>query len=221
MPVVHSVHDTAADIARNLSACRVAPAGATADTVGIMARRARSRAAQDAAYRRALGVEATSPLPNSIGAAASAGGSRGGPGGSQRARGAKTHASGRVIDVPGPAVASSDVRAVRCPRCLAVPGSPCRNQWGREVRSGHGDRRRLAQSRARRSDRTRQQPPAATKQRLLPATLTSDEHAARVAEVTRQRQVPTERVEDDGRRVVPAHVAISRLRPHKLKVDNG
>jgi hypothetical protein len=44
-------------------------------------------------------------------------------------------------DAPILPLTTEQQRSVRCPRCLAKPGDPCRSQTGRIVAGGHADRR--------------------------------------------------------------------------------
>lgn len=83
---------------------------------------------------------------------------------------------------------------MKCPRCLAKPGDPCRNQSGRAVSRGHADRRWKARE-VHRRDLVRRTPED--------KPLSLQEHA----ELVQRRN----KVRDPGR--IP--------RRRRVRVDNG
>ncbi|WP_446220084.1 hypothetical protein [Micromonospora sp. IBHARD004] len=174
---------------------------------------ATSRQATDAAYREALGVPAGEKLPQQVGTGSPAGGT-----GVYRGRDRKakpTEWRGRYT--PDVKVTAAQVRAETCPRCLAGPGKPCRNQTGGAVSAGHAARRTLAQRaevkhlRGRRHDKE------------LP--LPRGEHQQLVARAERARQERSPRADPTtGKKVLSVAAAFTRdytARPAKPPRQQG
>jgi hypothetical protein len=121
-----------------------------------------------------------------------------------------------------PKVTKAQVLAVRCPRCLAKVGEACHSADGKTLSGGHQQRRLSAQRAAYRAG----QRPGAP----LPTKPLSPEAEARREEYARQQESrkaarpdssPERRVDERGRRIVPASKAVTRSGRHKLRVDDG
>lgn len=114
---------------------------------GKAARGAARRSRDDQAYRRALGVAGSEPLPAQLGSGGSAGASRGGPGAGQRRKVRNYPQPGQhlIRRKPNqPKLTGVAARVVRCPRCLAGVDQPCRDQYGKAYGPGHAARRAKA-----------------------------------------------------------------------------
>lgn len=165
-------------------------------------RQAQSRADRrtaDLAYREALGIPAGTKLPQQLGTGTPAGGT-----GVYRGRDLKAKPQGwRGRYTPDVKVTSEQVRAVSCPRCLAKPATPCRNQAGAAVSAGHAARRALAQ-------RTEVKRLGRQRGAAEPA-LSREEHEQLVARQERHRQQRAPQVDHaTGKRVVSAAAAVTR-----------
>lgn len=121
-----------------------------------------------------------------------------------------------------PKVSSADVVAVRCPRCLANVGNPCRTAEGRTLAGGHQQRRLAAQRAAFRSGK-RPGPVAPAKPLTAEAAARRDEYRRQQKTPPVGKQMPAAEPSFDerGRRIVPAAEAVSRSGRHRLRVDDG
>jgi hypothetical protein len=155
----------------------------------------------DLAYRAALGVPAGASLPRQIGTGQPAGGP-----GVYRGRDEQPKPGrwrGRYT--PDVKVTAEQVRAVRCPRCLAAVGKPCRNQKGAAVSAGHADRRKLAQQTEVKRLRGGGARPAAEPR------LSRAEHEQLVTRADRARQERTPQPDPaTGKRVMSVAAAFTR-----------
>ncbi|MEH0822172.1 MULTISPECIES: hypothetical protein [unclassified Micromonospora] len=152
-----------------------------------------------AVWREVLGITAGGKVPKQ----GSSGGTAGGAGANRgRVRKAKpTEWRGRYT--PDVKVTTEQVRALTCPRCLAGPGKPCRNQTGGAVSAGHAARRTLAQRAEVKRLRGRRHAP----EPLLPR----DEHQQLVARAARARQEREARIDPvTGKKVLSVAAAFTR-----------
>lgn len=104
------------------------------------------QAARDAEYRQALGLPDAAPRSGALGSGHSPAPIGKGKPRKQSAepiyRGKRrVRNRGVTPQEPNLPLTTEQLRSVRCPRCLARPGHPCRNQYGRVVSGGHTDRR--------------------------------------------------------------------------------
>lgn len=157
------------------------------------------RRTADEAYREVLGIPAGDKLPRQIGTGTPAGGT-----GVYRGRDRKAKPQGwRGRYTPDVKVTTEQVRAVTCPRCLAKPATPCRNQAGAAVSAGHAARRALAQ-------RTEVKQLRRQRGSAEPA-LSREEHEQLVARQQRHRLQRAPQVDPaTGKRVVSAAAAVTR-----------
>jgi hypothetical protein len=116
---------------------------------GGLTKRQRRQAKRDAQYRRQLGQTESDPLPKVLGSGSSPepsddwkarkGSRRANPLSYRGKR--KVRGRGVAPDAPPVALTLDERRSVKCPRCLAAKGQPCRNQNGHAVSGDHADRR--------------------------------------------------------------------------------
>jgi hypothetical protein len=184
---------------------------------GKKAKAVADRRARDLEYRAQLGLAAGEVIPSQIGTGLPAGGTGLYRGRDRTPAGRKRATSWRGRYTPDVPVTAGQVRQFKCPRCLAKPGDPCRNQTGAAVSAGHAARRKLAQQAE--YKRLRAQGHVAP---AIPAPQAKNE--AVQPTVARRKPAAPERIDPaSGRRAVSAFAAVTREYGGRrgLRVDNG
>ncbi|MEV6690651.1 hypothetical protein AB0M35_04135 [Micromonospora sp. NPDC051196] len=172
-----------------------------------------SRSATVAVWREVLGITAGEKPPKQASTGSRASGTK-----TARTRDRKTKpAEWRGRYTPDVKVTAEQVRAETCPRCLAGPGKPCRNQTGGAVSAGHAARRTLAQRvevKRLRGRRHEKEPP-----------LSRGEHQQLVARAERARQERSPRIDPaTGKKALSVDAAFTRdytARPGKPPRQQG
>jgi hypothetical protein len=186
---------------RSAALCVPAHGRLVRSRLSVMSRKGteKRQAKRDAEYRNALGLSGGGSRSSALGSGHSpepidpAAGKRKS---SEPTYRGKRRVRNRAIrpDAANLPLTTEQQRSVKCPRCLAKPGDPCRNQYGKAVSGGHADRRWKARGVHRRKliSKTPKDRP-----------LTTEQHANLVAR--------KDQVHDPG--LLP--------RRHRVRVDNG